>query len=374
MLSRPAGTTFSPSALGTARRVNRISLAELARRLDVSRQYLQLVESGQKVPSPLLIDRIAETLGFRHEFLCRPVSAQVPVDRCFFRSPRRTRGRDKDQARAYVELFRELVVHLIEREAVRFPQVQLPHVNAARSEKDIEDAAAQCRALMGIAPDKPIRNLTRAVERCGIFVIDLEGVDPDIDAFSVAEEPRVVVRSTLKGSTSRARYDLAHELGHFVLHDAVLGTKEQEREADLFASALLLPPEAVRREFPRSERWNWRELFLMKARWGASVGAIVMRARALGLITAERTTSAWVYMSMRGWKRGPEPEEPAVELPELLVFSFREIFRVRGVRPMDVVDQLGWTPETFERVVGLDASRQLSDLTGGAVILKLPGS
>jgi Zn-dependent peptidase ImmA (M78 family) len=44
------------------------------------------------------------------------------------------------------------------------------------------------------------------------------------------------------------RFSLAHELGHVILHDEPGATAVQERQADEFASEMLLPADTVRRE------------------------------------------------------------------------------------------------------------------------------
>src|SRR5574341_1209231 len=68
---------------------------------------------------------------------------------------------------------------------------------------------------------------------------------------------------------NRQRFTIAHELGHFVLHkgdkyidkgmttlqfrnaESSTGTQTEEREANQFAAALLMPQEWVRREFEK---------------------------------------------------------------------------------------------------------------------------
>lgn len=122
----------------------------------------------------------------------------------------------------------------------------------------------------------------------------------------------------IKQSRSRSRFDLAHELGHLVLHqhystDDLLEKevlKRIESEANAFASAFLMPRDEILRDLqdvslPALER--------LKPKWGTSIGAMVHRAKDLGLITSEKYTLLCADISSRGWRgRRPEPLEDQV--------------------------------------------------------------
>lgn len=84
----------------------------------------------------------------------------------------------------------------------------------------------------------------------------------DISGFMYAEADRTVIGINTATSRRRQRFTLAHELGHMVLHrdtnqlrvDSViqfrdpmsaLGTDPQERDANAFAAAMLMPAKEV---------------------------------------------------------------------------------------------------------------------------------
>lgn len=50
-------------------------------------------------------------------------------------------------------------------------------------------------------------------------------------------------------SLVRQRFTIAHELGHFVMHREHGPHEHSERDADVFAAALLIPPDMLRKEF-----------------------------------------------------------------------------------------------------------------------------
>jgi Zn-dependent peptidase ImmA (M78 family)/transcriptional regulator with XRE-family HTH domain len=362
-------TGFSARALFVARASHGLTQVELARRLGTSRQYLQQLEHGHGAPNALMLARLAEALNFDQTFFSAPFAPHVDENLTFFRRLASTGARERLRATALVGLLLQLIERLTME--VTFPHVPLPLLSG-KTDEDIERAATRAREILGVGVDAPIRNLTRAVERLGIFVVDLDSVDGRIDAFSARQSPPVIVRSTSKQSSSRARMDLAHELGHMLLHRTTAGDRsELEAQATRFAGALLLPPGSFAREFPRSDRWLWRELLRLKSRWGASAGAMVERAHQLRLITPERRAAAWAYMSRMGWRRGPEPEEPLPETPELLVLAAREIYRAKGATPLTMLGDLGWTPDVLRLVVGATLFDDLMEIGAPGVVIRL---
>ena len=71
-----------------------------------------------------------------------------------------------------------------------------------------------------------------------------------------------------------------------------------EREAHLFAGALLLPAEDMSRTVQRNATLS--DFLKIKSGWGASIAASISRARALGIISSERYRSLQIQLSSRG--------------------------------------------------------------------------
>lgn len=59
-------------------------------------------------------------------------------------------------------------------------------------------------------------------------------------------------------------FTIAHELGHWVLHRNLIGkhTPQMEREADKFATYLLMPENFIRKEFTKLPEWLPAEMKL----------------------------------------------------------------------------------------------------------------
>lgn len=128
------------------------------------------------------------------------------------------------------------------------------------SQRSIERRAEELLTDLGERlPPVPVEAI--AVER-GIEIQRRPG-SPDISGLLYREDGRVVIGLNDDDGFVRQRFTIAHELGHFFLHEGNevihidrdlrvnLRTREshggEEREANWFAAALLMPRELVRR-------------------------------------------------------------------------------------------------------------------------------
>jgi uncharacterized protein DUF955 len=103
--------------------------------------------------------------------------------------------------------------------------------------------------------------------------------------------------------------------------DQVWGVKEVERQAHFFAAAFLMPAEEIAHELPT--RADWQELFDLKRKWQVSLGALLMRARALD-VRKPVPDGCQGRLRPRMWRVEPislgQPEEP-VRFTRLLTVS-----------------------------------------------------
>jgi Zn-dependent peptidase ImmA (M78 family) len=175
-----------------------------------------------------------------------------------------------------------------------------------------------------------------------VVVLRLAFDSSQIDAFSVAFADRpVVVLASDKSDRARSRFDAAHELGHLVLHSSeIWGMPDVERQAHSFAAAFLMPRDQIYSELPTHV--DWPRLFQLKRRWQVSLAALLMRARALGRLSASAYLGAIKTASARGWRRvEPIPLGPP-EQPQFLraVLESRAKVTLERVLPRVVLDSL----------------------------------
>lgn len=344
----------SPSFRGVRLRLARdfhgLTQAEVAERIGTSAAFVCLLEQDRKQPSPDTLAALADALDFSPAFFTAPLAGEFRDDECHFRRRKATPLYLRNQALAHGTLFASVVDYLDER-------LQLPPCNPpsfpAVTRGDVERAAEKTRAAWGLGLDVPITSMMRVLEqRAGAVVTFFSGISEKIDAFSRPGPRDVVVYNPAKESTSRTWFDLAHELGHLVMHRGMeTGLPERESQANQFAAAFLLPRAGFVREFRPATTIRWEHVFALKRRWHASAAAIVRRAYDLQLIGAADYQRAYKYLHARGWHRG-EPEESRAETPELIPLAFSELERTAGLTAWDAARDLQIEPRILELLSG----------------------
>ena len=130
-------------------------------------------------------------------------------------------------------------------------------------------------------------------------------------------------------------------------------TPEMEEQANEFASALLLPREEMRQAFS-GRTVNLALLASLKPEWRVAMQALLMRAHALGYVTANQNRYLWQQISSRGWRlREPpeldfEPEQPSV-LPSILSAHLTDL----GYTITDLSRFVPLHEHEFERMYGI---------------------
>lgn len=180
----------------------------------------------------------------------------------------------------------------------------IPRLDVTEFE-DPEEIAAIVRAHWKV-PRGPIRNLTVLAERAGILVIHspLSGASISGVTFAVPAMPPIVILNSQQPA-DRQRYSLAHEIAHLVMHR--LPSASMEDEANVFASALLMPADDIRPAF-LGRRVDLATLASLKPEWRVSMQALLMRARGIGAVTPNQAQYLWKQISARKYRLREPPE------------------------------------------------------------------
>lgn len=281
--------SFDPRRLTTARWAAGLSKRDLAEKVGLSPASITQYEAGRTVPPSATLASLCLACGVPQGYLLSAPSRRRPdlSSRSFFRSLRSTSQRDRDRADAQAEHVFDLV-DVLDRE-VSLPAVDVPEIGLdLGSRTEIEVAATTVRRAWRV-PDGPIANVVRLLEAHGIVVVRLPSHGKTMDAFSRWFGDRaLIVLWTEKDDKARSRFDGAHELGHLVMHsDAEPLSQEQERQANMFASAFLMPADQVKGDLVHRAPTlgDWPEVFALRARWGVSAKALLYRSRELGTLS-----------------------------------------------------------------------------------------
>lgn len=286
---------FEPTRLTLAMRKRGVTQRQLAEMCNVSSQFISQVEKGRDRPTPERIDQFAEVLSFQSRFFFGPPLDLIPQDAVSFRASASMTSPIRQMGLGTADL----AVSVIEPELndrYVLPKVDVPDM----SNYEPEEAANLLRIRWKLGWE-PIQNMVHLAESKGISVYWLDNDSPSLDAVSLWRDKKpFALLSSHKQAGDRARFDLAHELGHLVLHrrNGTLIGRDVEKEADQFAGAFLLPSDAFLRECPQEV--DFHELYRLKLRWKVSVAAMIMRAHGLGLFTDVQRRNAFQRMNATG--------------------------------------------------------------------------
>lgn len=315
-MSRGGIQGFQKERLSQVLLARRLSQVQLAAMVGVSPATISKWRSGGQMPEREGLERLAAVVNVSPEWFTRPVPAKPTPP--LFRSNASAHVAARAMLGARLEWAQELAIAMAE--FVDYPTLNLPGIEVRQPEaitnEDIERAAQACRERWRLGR-APIQDLALAAEGAGVILVREETGAPQIEGLSAWSEALgrpFVLLSADKANGYRSRFDLAHELGHLVLHRhvQVLGDchKLMEEQAHRFAGALLLPAESLASEVRLPATLD--DLLLLKRRWGVSVAAIVMRLHALQLLGDEERLQLFKRRSAR-WGAKAEPGDGGLE-------------------------------------------------------------
>ena len=307
--------SFNPIDLLLARELRGLSKAELSERISKSVSSVSQFESGKIKPDHTTISEVALALAMPVAFFATPLKGKlINLESCHFRSLRSARQGDRREFLAHGTLLSELIAGICE--FVDIPQDSItPLATSVSSDSDIERLANTVRTSWGLGLG-PIDNLMRLVESKGAVISLVPQKFRGIDAFSTRHMGRELIFLMGCSAASRLRFDLAHELGHLLMHqDAQPGDKELERQANRFAGAFLLPKETFAKQCPR--RFDLQLFYSLKKQWRVSVSAMLRRAYDLDIISESSFRRACIRLNQSG-ERSNEKNEFSPERPSTL--------------------------------------------------------
>ncbi len=315
---------FNGDRLKTARIYRSMTLAELGKSLDLSKQTLSLYENNKGNPDFSTVIKLSKTLHFPINYFFQEKNINITSGTTYFRSLSSTSKKSRSAEITKVEFIGALYEALYN--YIEFPVLNLPKININSQnlpDEEIENVAIKLREFWTLGYN-PINDLQYTLEENGLIVTGMNVGDQKIDAYSQVVnidgiENYIIVLSVGNKGKARINFDLAHELGHILLHPwtediETLSNdefKDRERQANKFASSLLLPKETFSKDcsrYPTELEYYIR----LKKKWGVSIQAMLYRACDLDIISNNQFQYLMRQISSKGWRKKEPGDTPYV--------------------------------------------------------------
>ena len=356
-------TGFVSERLTEVREARGLNQSELAGLVGVKRASISHYEAGKRSPETETLRKLADVLGVPVAYFFKRIGVGGGGT-LFYRSLASATKTDRRRAERLYGWLRELTSYL--RGFVWFPQENLPGLGVPTRLTDLDRAdiatyATRTRDFWGLGRG-PISDVMLLLENNGVIVSKAVFESQRMDGYSgfdAASATPYVIIAYDKGSAVRSRFDLAHELGHMVLHRGLgpnvvrnpANIKVLEAQANTFAGEFLMPSESFAKDVGVI---SLDALKGLKRRWGVSIGAMLYRVGELGWVSEEQSARFWQNYSRRGWRKGePLDYEIEAEYPRLLRRGVEALVKKRIREPFEIADELCLSPDDISELACL---------------------
>ncbi|EMC46798.1 helix-turn-helix domain-containing protein [Streptococcus mutans] len=305
---------FNGSNLKELRLLNGMSRLELAERLRLTEQAVWQFESGHAVPKMATLFQLANLFYVNTDYFEQESAQEVfDTSSIAFRNADSLAKKTISIQQAYLRKLSQMIDYL--ESFVQTPQLSIYGLadktarlyNEGRSIGEIAELA---RRELGISDDNS--DLMYQIEKSGIYAAE-KVINGEADAYSSwSKDGRPFIILGIGKSAVRRNFDLAHELGHLLLHRSVAfdeldkdGCYDKEDEANLFASCFLLPEQRFREDFANivgKRVSNPDNYIALKRKYHVSIQALEYRAYKLGLLTPSQNSYFYRQIAKKKYK------------------------------------------------------------------------
>lgn len=265
--------------------------AQVAEKAGISVLTYSKIESGTASPRMKTLYKVASALNASiHELF-----AQVRELRAVrFRAQKKLKRRDQVLAKAANWLDDFNYLHERVDFKSKYTLSNIPTMaNKVPTQNRPLVVAKLVRERMGLGDVEPIHNITGLFAAYGIKVLPYTLKSDAFFGMSIGETeggPAIVVNVWKRIPVERWIFSAAHELGHLLLHmnaydvDVVEEDKQQEKEADKFASEFLMPQKGFEREWQETAGLAlWSRILKIKRIYHVSYKTVLFRLKEMGV-------------------------------------------------------------------------------------------
>lgn len=352
---------FVGKSLTNIRILNEMSRAQLAEKLNITEQAVWQYENGYVSPKLDVVNKMKSIFNvksayfFKEDLLEYTKVDNVRIERIAYRSET-INSAIKTQSELMHVKFLDAFIKKIQNK-IKYPkniiyelrEKVLEYLNSNQyvdRSVQIKYVANLAREYIGM-PKGTNKNLLFYLEKAGAFIFE-KAIGEKIDAYSVWSEDNVpyIVIGNIKKSAVRRNFDLAHELGHLLLHYKMefnmLDKKiyrTYEDEAHLFASEFLLPEEDFSQDLAKTIKKSNPDSYIeLKEKWLVSLQAMAMRAKNLDLITQSQFRYFWMNLNSKNYREiepldNDLPIEKPMKIQSILQLLFeKEIYTLEDLK------------------------------------------
>ncbi|MCB5953948.1 helix-turn-helix domain-containing protein [Enterococcus sp. CWB-B31] len=353
---------FNPKQLTSARIARGMTMKDLAEKSGLSRQMISNYETGKTKPKAESLLSLISVLNFPRNFFSSDMP-EVHSGAIYFRSQsaatKKVRDMQKERLKYLYQVFQILSKY------VNFPEVNLPELVEKDvhniTEEDIALKASELREVWGIDSVSPINDIVKLAERNGIIISEANMSDKHLDAVSrwIVDRPFIMLTDNNE-SAVRRRFNIAHEIGHIILHNSVESIHDYspqelkniiEKQANMFASHFLLPSQAFEESLLSTSLEYYVDL---KKYWKVSIQAMIFKTHFLGLINDDQRLYLNKKISWNKWRtKEPFDDDMKVEKPELLEKVYSMIVENNVLQRNELNTSFKIPRDEIEKIIGV---------------------
>jgi len=350
---------FQSHKLSQARQMKGLTKAALSEMIGVCSASVTSWENGTSKPEFNKLHAISQALNQPVHWFTEENACHFQPSNFFYRSLASSRKPARANVKVRLEWLAELTAKIST--WIDWPQLRFPENTAhflSLSDSEIEQFAEATRSRAGVRGD-PVNNVVLAIENLGGIVSRAKTGYAKIDAVSswcLATNRPFVFLANDELSSYRSRFDTAHELGHLVLHKQVTPAEhknyheEIERQANLFASAFLMPESLFAKSI---HSVSLSALLALKQKWKVSVAVMITRIHHLEMVSDEQKLDLFKELATKKWRfKEPLDDDLPFEIPRVLPRAVKLICDQIMNKP-DFLAEMGLSASTCETLLSL---------------------
>ena len=338
--------------LKRARNNMKLSLRDLAEKVNLSQTTISKYEKGISKPNSTILIKLAKILNVNENYFFKEETIEL----------KNKEYRKRETSSIQLASIESKILNQIENRFFiesLFPQkditnFQIPDVKFPEIKylKDIPEISKRIREVWKIN-DEPISDLCELLESKGIKVFMInEPKESSFDGMTAVVNGYHIIVLSSDWPGDRQRFTLSHELGHLILKNKLpTSLKEKEEKAcDYFAGSFLLPSVPLKKKLGDKRRsLEIAELSLLKKEFGVSMQAVFIRAAQEGIISYQTSKSIWDYFEKQNWTK----QEPGEQYPSEKIYIYDQlVMRALSegfIENSKAAELLGLNMRTFNR-------------------------